>query len=152
FDEIIPMGSRYPTEKPVEVELSATRDQQTAVELVVGAVGAESNPMIEVRYEGGQTVFLAQANTTGEQVVVLNERDPIRVRLDPPAKAGETRLRARFSVDDQRRLRVTVIDIRMRRELMKDTIVAAFGGEANDRKSTEALTGDEPQFADRPIG
>ncbi|MEO8396078.1 MAG: HEAT repeat domain-containing protein, partial [Chloroflexota bacterium] len=153
YDEIIPMGSRYPSERTVEVELSAAHDGQNTVEFVVGAVSPESSAMVEVRYEGGQAVFVAQADTRNEQVIPLNVDNPIHVRLDPPAKSGERRLRARFSVDDQRHLRVTVIDIRKRQELSTNTVIVTLGREEAPRsESSDAITGHEPQLADQPSG
>lgn len=153
YDEIIPMGSRYPSERPVTVEVAAAHDGQKAIEFVIGEIGAESGAMVEVRYEGGQTVFVAQADTAGEQISPLNERNAIRARLDPMGKSGERRLRAQFSVDDQRRLRIAVTDIKTRRELVSDAIVATLvKSETMGGKSGDVNSGYEPYLADRPSG
>lgn len=153
YDEIIPMGSRYPSDRPVMVEVAASHDGQNAVEFVIGEIGAEAGAMIEVQYEGGQTVFVAQVDTAGEHISPLNEHNAVRVKLDPSGKSGERRLRAQFSVDEQRRLCVTVVDIKTRRELVKDVVVTTLGKtEKQEGQARGVHTGYEPYLADRPSG
>ena len=48
YDEIIPMGSRYPMEKPIEVMLSAAHDQQTEMEFILGEIDTDAVSMVEV--------------------------------------------------------------------------------------------------------
>ncbi len=132
YDEIIAMGSAYPTAKPVEVVLSASRAGQAAIELVVGEIAAESVSMVEVRYEGGQTVFVAQAGDEPPHIIPLNETEAAQqlVRLDPIGQPGEDRIRAAFRVDDSRQLRVTVTDLKTRKTLMREAVIATLGESA----------------------
>lgn len=128
YDEIIPMGSRYPTESPIDVILGAAHDDQEDVEFVIGEIDTESISMLEVQYEDGQAVFVAQAGESGEQIIALNEEDVIKslVRLDPPGKPGENRLKASFMVDDKRQLRITVTDIQTNQVLLKDVALVSL--------------------------
>ncbi|MFN8527383.1 MAG: HEAT repeat domain-containing protein [Anaerolineae bacterium] len=147
YDEVIPMGSRYPTEKAVEVELGAAHDGQTAVEFVVGEIDVEAGTMIEVRYEGGETVFVAQADTTNAQITPLNAASPLQVPLIPAANVGEARLQARFTVDTDRRLRVSVFDLNTRRELVTNAILATLGKTSAEKTSPlYGTSGYEPQI------
>lgn len=128
YDEIIPMGSRYPTETPVEVVLGAAHEGQKEIEFVIGEIDTDSVAMVEVKYEDGQAVFVAKAGDTEQQIIALNEADAVKslAVLDPPGKAGEDRLKAQFSIDDRRRLRVTVVDMTNNNELLKDIPVATL--------------------------
>lgn len=126
FDEIIPMGTRYPTESPVEVLLGAAHDTQTEIEFVVGEIDTDSVAMIEVKYEDGQAVFVAQANSSEQQIVPLNEETAVLAQLLPPGVAGEDRLKAAFSVDERRQLRLTVTDLDTQEPLLQDVIVATL--------------------------
>lgn len=123
YDEIIPMGSRYPTESPIDVILAAAHEGQTEVEFVIGEIDTDSISMLEVQYEDGQAVFVAQAGQSGEQIIPLNEGDAIKslVKLDPPGQPGSNRLKASFMIDDRRQLRLTVTDIQTNTVLLKDT-------------------------------
>ncbi len=56
------MGSRYPSEEPIEIILGAAHDQQSEVEFVIGEIDSDSVSMLEVKYEDGQAVFVAQAD------------------------------------------------------------------------------------------
>lgn len=153
YDEIIPMGSRYPSERPVLVELAAAYPAQPAVEFVIGEIGTEAGAMVEVRYEGGQTVFVAEAHSAGEQITPLNASNPARVKLDPAGKPGERRLRAQFSVDERRRLHLKVTDLRTRRDLLTDVILVTLGKtETTGVDPLANLTGTEPALADRTGG
>ncbi|NDJ63066.1 MAG: Hsp70 family protein, partial [Chloroflexi bacterium] len=129
YDEIIPMGSRYPTEVPVEVLLSAAHDDQQEVEFVIGEIDSESIAMIEVKYEDGQAVFVAQANEAAQQQIIpVNDALVAQnlAKLVPPGKAGEDRIKANFSVDDRRQLRLTVTDVQTSRVLLQNVVVATL--------------------------
>ncbi|MDX2160000.1 MAG: Hsp70 family protein [bacterium] len=126
YDEIIPMGSRYPSEHPVEVYMGAAHPDQAEIEFVVGEIDSDSVAMIEVKYEEGQAVFVAQANSSTQQIVTLNADTAALARLIPPGKPGQERLRALFSVDDRRQLRLTVMDIQTDTLLLENAVVASL--------------------------
>ncbi len=126
YDEIIPMGSRYPSEAPVEVILGAAHANQAELEFVIGEIDTESVSMIEVKYEGGQAVFVAQANTSGQQIIPLNENAAALAKLIPPGQSGEDRVRALFSIDNRRQLRLTVADLKTDQIILEDAVVATL--------------------------
>lgn len=123
YDEIIPMGSRYPTKNPIEIILGAAHDNQDAVEFVVGEIDTESVAMLEIKYEDGQAVFVAQADSNEQQIVPLNTDKAILAKLKPPGTRAEDRLKALFSVDERRQLHLTVVDLISGAEILKDVIV-----------------------------
>jgi len=122
YDEIIPMGSRYPTDNPVEVVLGVSREGQTEVEFVIGEIDTDAVAMVEVKYEDGQAVFVAQASQGEQQIIPLNSAEALKAlaKLEPAGKLGEDRLKAEFSIDDRRQLRVTVSDLQTGKVLVKD--------------------------------
>jgi molecular chaperone DnaK (HSP70) len=121
YDEIIPMGSRYPLEKPIEVVLSAAHDQQTEMEFVLGEIDTDAVSMIELKYENGEEVFVAKADHTTQLIEPLNEA--IIVPLQPPGKIGEERIKVLFQIDDRRQLMLSVIDLKTKQELLRDHTV-----------------------------
>ena len=128
YDEIIPMGSRYPTPVPVEVTLGAAHENQTEIEFVIGGIDTDSVAMIEVKYEDGQAVFVAQAADNEQKIIPLIEDGavPVLAKLDPPGQPGEDRICAQFAVDDRRRLRVTVTDLKTDQTLLDSVAVATL--------------------------
>ncbi|TVR19943.1 MAG: Hsp70 family protein [Anaerolineaceae bacterium] len=128
YDEIIPMGSRYPIDSPVEVLMGASRADQTEIEFVIGEIDTDSIAMVEVKYEDGQAVFVAQAADNAQQIVALNEAEAVAAlaRLDPPAQPGQDRIRAAFTVDDRRRLCVTVTDMQTNKTLLDHVALATL--------------------------
>lgn len=128
YDELIPMGSRYPTESPIDIMLGAAHDNQTEVEMVIGEIDTDSISMLEVQYEDGQAVFVAQAGESGAQIIPLNEAEAIKslAKLDPPGIIGENRLKASFMIDERRQLRVTVTDIKTNNVLLKDVALVSL--------------------------
>lgn len=128
YDEIIPMGSRYPSPQPIEVLLGAAHPNQREIEFVIGEIETDSIAMIEVQYENGQAVFVAQANDGGQQIVPLNEDKAVQMLalLNPPGQPGEDRIRAEFSVDDRRQLRVRVTDLKTGKTLLKDVTMVTL--------------------------
>jgi molecular chaperone DnaK (HSP70) len=128
YEEIIPAGSRYPTPEPVEVILGAAHEDQASVEFVIGEIEADEGAQVEVRYENGQAVFVATLNdeaAVGPAVVPLNESeagaDPLL--LSPSGTQGQDRLKAIFYVDEQRRLRASVVDLQTGRRLWHDVVL-----------------------------
>ncbi|MBN2550514.1 MAG: Hsp70 family protein [Anaerolineales bacterium] len=146
YDEIIPMGSRYPTH-PIEVMLTADHPDQERVEFIIGEIETDAVAHIEVQYEDGKPVFVAQAKPEGQQIIPLNRNNPIMVDLHPPGKPGEERLRARFSVDIQRQLLLSISDIKSKRELLHEEVVLRLGEMDVRRKWEEPITGREPSPA-----
>jgi molecular chaperone DnaK (HSP70) len=157
YDEIIPTGCPYPTTHPVEVALAASRAHQPAVEFVIGQIELDAVANVEVRYEDGQAVFVAQAAAGAQQILPLNDQNRVQVRLDPPGRPGERRLLARFGVDAQRQLRLSVVDLRNGKEVLKDSILATLGvsdeGTIYQEHPLEDSGGLEPALAEtaRPV-
>lgn len=123
WDEIISMGSAYPISKPIEVLLSAAHDKQDSIEFVIGEIDTDAVQMIEVKYEDGQAVFVADAGGNEQKIIPMNETDALKMlaKLDPVGKVGETRLKVDFTVDDRRQLRMSVYDV-IKNKLLLDNI------------------------------
>jgi hypothetical protein len=122
------MGSHYPTEEPIEVILGAAHENQDSIEFIIGEIDSDAVSMIEVQYENGQAVFVAQANESSQQIIPLNEAEAIKMlaKLEPTGKPGEDRIKADFRIDDRRRLRVSVTDMKTNKTLLEDVIVATL--------------------------
>lgn len=126
YDEIVASGSRYPGQ-PVEVLLQAAHPGQQTVEFVIGEVDTDDVAQVELRYEDGQAVFIAQAAPKGQHILPLNADNPALVPLKPPGEPGQERLRACFMVDEQRQLRLSVTDLKTKKDLARDIVVAKLG-------------------------
>jgi molecular chaperone DnaK (HSP70) len=125
YEEIIPQGSRYPTHAPFEVLIGAAHPDQESIEFVIGMINTDAATRIEVRYEDGQPVFVASDDQP--QVIALNESAPsVIVPLKPKGKPGKDRIKAAFRVDEARQLRVTVTDLKTRKELLRDTVIVTL--------------------------
>lgn len=121
WEEIIPAGIRYPLEEPVHLVLSASRDGQEALELVIGEVEESAGGMTEVMF-GNRAILMVEGGLELRKVVPLNDDDRSRVvaHLSPPGKAGDDRVDISFFVDANRTLRVTVCDLLTSKELLRE--------------------------------
>jgi molecular chaperone DnaK (HSP70) len=128
WDEIIPMGSRYPTQKAIEVTLGAAHAGQTEIEFMIGEIDSDSIAMLEVKYEDGQAVFVAQGGGVEQKILPLNAEKlgEHLARLAPPGALDEDRLKATFSIDDRRQLRITVTDLHTKKQLLNDVVLATL--------------------------
>lgn len=128
WDEIIAMGSQYPIDRPIDVVLSAAHDKQEEVEFVIGEIDTDAVAMVEVKYEDGQAVFVAQTGESEQKIVALNEESALNylIKLDPKGKIGKDRIKASFTVDERRRLRVSVFDLQTNKLLLEDIAVATL--------------------------
>ncbi|NUP98402.1 MAG: Hsp70 family protein [Armatimonadetes bacterium] len=129
YDLVVPALSRYPFETPVVREYAASSPHQTAMELFIGEIehGDVSRPEVIVE-DSRVRVLNAPAAAHRYALVEVDRAVPLNngtvVRLDPPAHPGVNRLRVEFLVDDQRRLRLTVIDLATNQVLLRDVAVA----------------------------
>jgi molecular chaperone DnaK (HSP70) len=126
YDELIPMGTRCPSEKPFEVLLSTAHPGQREIEFVIGEISTEAVSLVEVTYEDGQAVFVAKTGENTQRIIPLNADMPTVAPVTPGQTPGEGRLRALFMVDDQRQLRLTVTDAKRRKKLLNDIPVVTL--------------------------
>ncbi|MEM1368560.1 MAG: Hsp70 family protein [Cyanobacteria bacterium P01_H01_bin.15] len=121
---IIREGQPYPTEEPVELVLGASQSGQPSLELILGELGSQSN-QTEVYFDGSRLVTrtLTQA---APAVQTLNDTEQGRTLapLNPPGFPGQDRLKLLFSVDDERRLRVTIEDLLTDEMLLENKVIA----------------------------
>ncbi len=112
WEEIISTGTRYPLPEPVQLVLTASRDGQEALELVIGEVEESSGGLSEVIF-GTRKILVVDDGLELRQVRALNDDEGSRTvaYLSPPGKAGEDRVRVDFNVDQNRTLRVTIYDL-----------------------------------------
>jgi molecular chaperone DnaK (HSP70) len=124
WEEIIPAGTRYPLEEPVKITLTASRDGQEALELVIGEVEDSAGGIAEVMF-GDRAILMVEGGLELRRVVPLNDQDGSRTvaYLDPPGRANEDRVEVAFDVDKNRMLRVTVTDLLARKHLLRSTPV-----------------------------
>lgn len=125
YDELIPAGSPYPLPRPVELILSAAHENQSTVEFIIGQIETGTISMVEVKYEDGQAVFVAQTQGDNQQIALLEAPagSPPTVILHPPGRPNQDRLRAHFTIDPQRHLHLTVHDLLTRKDLMHDQVI-----------------------------
>jgi hypothetical protein len=81
---------------------------------------------IEVHYENGQTVFVTKADQSQQQIISLNEKNPLYIPLKPAGIVGTDRIKAAFSIDENRQLRVSVTDLKTRKRLVRDAVITGL--------------------------
>lgn len=128
WDELISIGSPYPITRPIELDLEAAHSGQHEVEFLIGEIDSDAVHMVEVRYEDGQAVFVARMGQEEQHIVPVNEPQALQLlaRLNPAGTPGEARLKAYFTVDERRRLRLTVLDLLNQRELLSNVVLATL--------------------------
>lgn len=146
YDEIIPQGSRYPTPKPVELTLAAAHHGQSGVDFLLAEISTDAVAQIEVEYENGQPVFVAQPDREQQEVTLLNPAG-LRVPLCPPVTPGTDRLVARFWVDDQRRFCLSVSDLQTGATLVENQVLARLGEQEARPVRQEEVSGCEPALS-----
>lgn len=118
WEEIVPAGTRYPMDDPVTLVLAASREKQSAIELVIGEVEEDASTLTEVIIGGKQLRMVAAESM--RRIIALNEGEGARTLafLDPVGSPGADRLEVSFTIDSDRFLRVTITDLMTRRILV----------------------------------
>jgi molecular chaperone DnaK (HSP70) len=113
---IIKSGETYPLLKPVELTLGASVADQPSIELVIGELG-ETN--VEVYFEDDRLVTrVLDVKQVAAQI--LNENSKAIAKLEPLGQTGSDRIKVSFQVDEKRTLRITVLDLLTKQNLLAD--------------------------------
>ncbi len=121
---IIKTGQPYPMEKPIELILGASIENQPSIELIIGELGAATGSY-EVYFDGDRLVTRT-LNSEATIVQPLNDREGARTiaRLNPLGNPGSDRIKLLFRVDRQGYLQITVEDLLTNETLLENKIVA----------------------------
>lgn len=120
---LIKQGQPYPMDRPVELFLGASIENQPSIELVIGELGQETGAT-EVFFDGDRLVTRV-VNGGTPTVKPLNDQGAARTiaQLTPPGYPGSDRIKVLFRVDESRFLRITVEDILTAETLLDDRAV-----------------------------
>lgn len=111
---IFGQGQVYPTSKPYELVLGASVPEQTHMELAIGEIIQSDT---EILFQSDQLV--SQILSTPIVSAQILNACPI-ARLDPLGTVGVDRLKVSLSIDRQRTLRITIVDLLTERTLLEN--------------------------------
>lgn len=109
-------GATYPLEKPVELTLGASVPEQPSIELVIGELGETD---VEVYFED-QRLVTRVLDVKQVAVQILNENSKVIANLNPLGQTGCDRIKVSFQVDEKRTLRITVLDLLTKQNLLEN--------------------------------
>lgn len=122
WHQIIKTGQPYPMEQPVELVLGASTPNQSSIELIIGELSTDTKTEV---YFDGDRLITRTIETPANLVQPLNDSDQGRTiaQLDPVGNPGSDRLKLLFTIDRDRYLRLTVIDLLTAKSLRNNYIV-----------------------------
>lgn len=124
-------GTPYPTLQPVaRLSVKATYDGQTHLGIAIFEVGerpaVKSGLPVELVFDPSGAARVSQLTLEDEERrerFWMNESHPTFLHADPPARQGEARFEAEFSIDGNKRLLITSRDLRTGAIVQKDVPV-----------------------------
>jgi molecular chaperone DnaK (HSP70) len=128
FLMIVPAGTPYPTDGSVRrVTVSASHDDQEYLGLDIYEIGMKENlangdgPQLDLVFDpSGAARFHKRQEPEVLSRFWVNEKCPTFIHAQPKAEKGRKRFPVEFAVDGNKRLCVTVRDLRSGMTLMKD--------------------------------
>ncbi len=132
YQTIIPGGTIYPTPQPVaRLTIKASYDGQTRLGLAIfeinsgnsAASGAEQFELIFDPQGAARVVPLPPQQLQARYLFFVNEQSPTFLIADPPAEAGVPRFEISFTIDANKRLRVTALDLLSGTQVISDQAV-----------------------------
>lgn len=124
---IVPAGTPYPTDGSIrEVMVSASYDEQEFLGLEIYEIGRKEcfpcgdGPQLDLVFDpSGAARFQKRDEPEIMSRFWINEKCPTFIEAHPKAKRGDKRFPVQFSIDGNKRLCVTVRDIRAGRVLLE---------------------------------
>ena len=111
----------YPTKDPLaRLLIKGTYDNQSQLGIAIfeigeAARGASSGQPVEIVFDPSGAARVRQLtpdDTERRSRFWLNEHSPTFLKADPPARKSEERFQVEFSIDGNKRLLITVRDLR----------------------------------------
>ncbi len=132
YQTIIPAGTIYPTSQPVaRLTIKASYAGQKQLGLAVFELTtSQSTPTVSDQFElifdhqgTAQLVQVPPQQLQERNLFFINEKSPTFLTADPPGEAGVPRFELSFTIDQNKRLRVTARDLVTNMLVMTDQIV-----------------------------
>ncbi len=105
-------GQTWPTQRPLEIILAASKINQIEIELVIGE--PDNKQTHEVIYVNGIPTIREKDNQPS--ITPWAERS-ISIELNPPGKPGEDCIKLKFSIDEKCQLKMQGFDLRSKKEI-----------------------------------
>jgi molecular chaperone DnaK (HSP70) len=121
---IIPRGTHFPTPEAAWtrsfVPTCALGEPEHFFKLIVCEIGC-GGPDRQFGWDASGKIYRLGGKSNERVVVPLNEASPTLGRLKPPQRPSDrrARLQVSFGIDEQRWLRVTVLDLRTQKRLLR---------------------------------
>ena len=120
YTTVVEGGTAYPTAQPVFRKLvKAAYDGQVSLGIAIYEAGAElrrdaQHPAVELVFDPTGAARIVQVDAQEEEDRArfwMNEQNPTFLTAEPPANRGEARFEVEFTIDANKRLRVTARDL-----------------------------------------
>ena len=99
-------GQTWPTEKPFELILQASKEDQLKFEVIIGETSERND--FDVIYENGVPKL---AEIQKEEKVIVWDKDPLFIKIKSPPSLGHDCLKLIFWIDEQSFLNLKWLDI-----------------------------------------
>jgi molecular chaperone DnaK len=128
YRPIVPRGTPYPTREPVaRLTVKASHDGQAQLGLAVFELGERRKigtaPAMELVFDPAGAARITRVSADDEErryYFWVNEANPTFLNADPPGKQGEPRFEVEFGIDGNKRLVITVHDLKTRQVTLRD--------------------------------
>ncbi|HEV3444540.1 MAG TPA: Hsp70 family protein [Gemmataceae bacterium] len=128
YRPIVARGTPYPTRAPVaRITVKASHEGQTQLGLAVFELGERRHgaaaPAMELVFDPAGAARITRVSPEEEErryYFWVNEQSPTFLHADPPAQAAEPRFDVEFGIDDNKRLLITVRDLKTQQVTLRD--------------------------------
>ena len=132
YRTIVKRGTAYPTTEPVaRLTVKASSPGQTHLGIAIFEVGTRTRePALELVFDPSGAPRLSRVSEEVKETrehFWMNQQQPTFLRADPPARRGEPRFQVSFSIDAQKRLTITAVDLERGQAIYQDYPVVRLG-------------------------
>jgi molecular chaperone DnaK (HSP70) len=128
YRSIVKRGTRYPTNGYIAgMKIKASFDGQLRMGIPIfeigGSTGISGEQRVEVYFDetgSARIMTTTEKEFSRKNFFWINEGNPTFLRADPPGVKGEPRFNVSFSIDENRRLLITAVDLKSNDTLLHD--------------------------------
>lgn len=125
YKTLVRKGTPYPTRTPVsQLTIKASSNGQAQLGLAIFEVSEKSRTQaVELVFDPSGAPRLTTVTSHDQDArryFWMNEKQPTFLRADPPGQRGEPRFRVSFSVDANKRLTITAVDLLTQKLVYED--------------------------------
>lgn len=121
--QIFAQGQIYPTRHPRQILLRPSQPNQTEIDIIIGELNHKPQGSVEVILQGDRLITLEVEN---HRTDFIPFPQALTIKLEPTSEPSRDRLKLAFTINSQRQMLLSVVDLVSQQTLMQERVITTL--------------------------